>query len=503
MKKLQTIERFKYLKILVVGEAMLDVYINGQSDRLCREAPALIFNVKEKYCRCGGAANVAVNIARLGAQASFLSVVGTDAAGAQLIRCLEKENVQTSQVIRDQSRITLTKKRMATSSSLLMRIDEGTIAPIDRKLENEIIKRTGRLAASADAIIISDYGYGILTERLVKSISKEIARFAYKIIVDAKKPERYKSLCPAAIKPNYQEALGILNEPACSGSSRVAQILKKEKDLFRLTGASMIAVTLDTEGLVFLEKAKRPHHICCHPSADTKAIGAGDTFTSAFTLSLASGSSGQQAAEIAAAAAAIVVQKDGTSPCSFLELRNYFKPLPKYITGNEELENIIKELRHNQRKIVFTNGCFDIIQSGHINLLDKAAQAGDVLIVGVNGDKSIYRIKGKGRPINNLLERLTILSGLQSVDYLVSFDEEGPGELLKIIRPDVFVKGGNYTEQNIPEAQLLKTLQCRIRIIPFEEDRSDEDVMKKISQLLQEEMHRSPSAQVPKEIHPR
>ncbi len=198
------------------------------------------------------------------------------------------------------------------------------------------------------------------------------------------------------------------------------------------------------------------------------------------TLALASKTEGSTAADIAAAAAAVVMQKEGTAWCTNNELKNYFNDAPKHILTTEELTTIIKELKKNGKKIVFTNGCFDILHTGHIFLLNNARKAGDVLIIGVNSDASIKKIKGLGRPINGFDDRIAVLAGLQSVDYLISFDEKSPLHLIKAIHPDVFVKGGNYTEASIPEAPLLKKIGCMVKIVPYLEEHSTTHIIDKI-----------------------
>jgi D-beta-D-heptose 7-phosphate kinase/D-beta-D-heptose 1-phosphate adenosyltransferase len=258
------------------------------------------------------------------------------------------------------------------------------------------------------------------------------------------------------------------------------QVVEYAKKLHEITGASKVAVTLDVDGVLLLEKGKLPYRIIAVPHDNKNAIGAGDTFTSALTLVLAQKVEGKVAAEIAAAAAAVVVQKEGTIGCPNSELKSYFTAVPKYISNPQQLSEIVLDLRKQGKKIVFTNGCFDIIHKGHIALLNKAREAGDVLIVGVNSDNSIKKLKGPDRPINNIEDRLTVLSGLQSVDYLTTFEEESPVQLLREVHPHVFVKGGNYTETSIPEAPLLKKLGCIVKIVPYLEEHSTTQIINKI-----------------------
>ncbi len=235
-----------------------------------------------------------------------------------------------------------------------------------------------------------------------------------------------------------------------------------------------------------VRRGKNPFHISCIPRDAKNTIGAGDTFISALTLGIASALPTETATEIAAAAAAIVVQKDGTTLCSNMQLKSYFNAIPKYITTTEELLNIIKELREEGKKIVFTNGCFDLIHKGHIALLNKARKAGDVLIVGVNDDESTKKVKGNDRPVNTLEDRITVLAGLQSIDYLIAFAEESPLQLIKAVHPDVFVKGADYTEGSIPEMPLLKKLGCEVKIIPHAHEISTTDIIQRINEIVEE-----------------
>jgi D-beta-D-heptose 7-phosphate kinase/D-beta-D-heptose 1-phosphate adenosyltransferase len=267
---------------------------------------------------------------------------------------------------------------------------------------------------------------------------------------------------------------------------RAGQVSLHAKKLFEVTGAHKVAVTLDADGVVFLEKGKEPFRIVAVPQDNKRAIGAGDTFVGAMTLALASKVKGEIAVQIAAAAAAVVVQKDGTVGCTNSELKAYFTSVPKFITDSGQLAEIVSELRKQGKRIVFTNGCFDIIHKGHISLLNKAREAGDVLIVGVNNDNSIRKLKGPERPINNLEDRITVLGGLRSVDYLIAFEEESPVQLIKEVHPDVFVKGGTYTETSIPEAPLLKKLGCQVKIVPYLEEHSTTSIINKIRDINHE-----------------
>ncbi len=473
------INNFKRLKILVIGDAILDTYVKGNPDRVSREAPVLVFNVDEQEHQCGGAANTAINVATLGASSIYLTVLGKDANSKELIEILKKSKVNTEYILRDKSRVTIAKKRITSSSQILMRIDEGTTTEISKACENEMFNKVAELLPQLDAIILSDYGYGVITGSLISGIKKLAAAQHISIVVDARDLTRYKLLEALAVKPNYEEAIKLLGIEKVS-QNRPQQIMQFGKELHEITGAQKTVVTLDVDGVVLFEEGKTPYRILSVPQDNKNSIGAGDTFISAFAMGLALNAESFIAAEIAAAAAAVVVKKDGTVGCTNQELRSYFNTVPKYITSTEELTALVKDLRKNGKKIVFTNGGFDLLHKGHISILNKAREAGDVLIVGVNSDESIRKLKGAERPINSLEDRLTVLAGLQSVDYLIAFEEESPVQLIKAVHPDVFVKGGNYTENTIPEAPLLKKLNCEVKIVPYKEEHGTTQIINRI-----------------------
>lgn len=488
MKEIKkTIDNFKNLKILIIGDAILDIYIYGTTDRICREAPVPVFNAESEKYSCGGAANTAINLAALGAETYYLTVVGKDSNANQLLNVLHKNNVHCEFILRDKKRKTIAKKRVIALSNIILRLDQGTVSDIDENLENELLQKFLEISSFADAILISDYEFGVITDSLIYSLQSLTPSFQKPILVDSKNLTRFKKLHPLSVKPNYEEALKLLNISNTAKHKRAEQIMKSSETLLNRTGAESVAVTLDADGVVLLQKGKKPYHINCIPRDSKNTIGAGDTFISALTLAIASKLEMETCIEIAAAAAAIVVQKDGTTDCSNVQLKSYFNAVPKYILNNEDLLNILKELRKKGKKIVFTNGCFDLIHKGHIALLEKANEAGDVLIVGVNNDDSARKVKGQDRPVNTLEDRIMVLAGLQSVDYLIAFAEESPMQLIKTVHPDVFVKGSDYTETSIPEMPLLKKLGCEIKIIPSVFHVSTTEIIHRINDISEED----------------
>ena len=481
------IDNFKNLHVLVVGDAILDTYEYGTIDRICREAPVPVFNSEGREHNCGGAANVATNVSQLGAETHFLTVLGNDANGREIIEILQKNNVNTQPVIKEKSRKTVAKKRVMASSNIILRIDEGTTNDIDPVTEKELLEQYLDLYKKVDAVVISDYNFGVISDGFINALESIPLEMRKPIIIDSKTPGRFKNIRPTIVKPNYEETIRLLKIPKVSADKRVEQVYKNGQAILKETGAENVVVTLDTDGVVLLRQGKKSFRLECEPQDQKNTIGAGDTFVSALTLGLASKLNMEVATEIAAAAAAIVVQKEGTTGCSNNQLKAHFNSVPKFISNHEDLVNTIAELKKKGKKIVFTNGCFDLIHKGHIALLNKAREAGDVLFVGVNDDESVRKVKGHDRPINNLEDRITVLAGLQSIDYLISFAEESPVELIKTIQPDIFIKGAHYTEKSIPEAPLLKKIGCEVKIISSLEDISTTGLINKINEINDED----------------
>lgn len=476
----ELIGKFSTFKVLVIGDAILDTYIKGITDRISREAPVPIINVLEQENDCGGAANTAINLAALGAQTYFLSVIGKDENGKLLTDVLKKHKVNTDCLIKDKDRKTLAKKRVTAFSNILLRIDEGDIEPIGKETEKKLLTNLKILFKNMDAIILSDYGYGIITEQILECVKKLREKKHKILVIDSKDLKKFRQLNPTAVKPNYEETIRILKIPKLLNGQRVNQILDAGRRLHELTGAEHIASTMDADGTILFAKGKKPFLIPSVPQDNKNAIGAGDTFISAMTLSLCCGASGQTAAEIASAAAAVILQKEGTVVCDLSELKAYFNDTPKYIQHTLDLAKKIETLKKEGKKIVFTNGCFDILHKGHVSLLNQARASGDVLIVGINGDASIKRLKGNERPINCLDDRITVLAGLEAVDYLISFEEDSPYKIIKSIKPDVFVKGGDYHVESILEAPLVKQLGGEVKIINFVDGKSTTGIIDKI-----------------------
>jgi D-beta-D-heptose 7-phosphate kinase/D-beta-D-heptose 1-phosphate adenosyltransferase len=470
---------FRDLRATVVGEAMLDSYLVGSADRLSREAPVPIVSVHDRVDAPGGAGNAAANAAALGARTSLLSVVGSDAEAERLRAALDP-GVALDGLRGVRGRRTLAKQRVIAGDQILVRFDTGSVDPVGVDEEDRLLADLRTAADESDVVIVSDYGYGLLTDRVLAGLRGMRDRLP-PLVVDARDLRRHRQLRPTAVKPNYAEACRLLGERETERArEREAQIGGAGERLLELTGADIAAVTVDTEGALVFERGAPAHRTYARPARHSRAAGAGDTFVAALSLSLAAGASAPVAAEIASAAAGIVVEKPGTSTCSAQELLSAFTTGGKLIAGDEELSRLVEGWHAQGRRIVFTNGCFDILHRGHVSYLNRAKALGDVLLVAVNGDEGVRALKGPDRPVNGLEDRLSVLAALSCVDHVIAFDDRTPERLLQIARPDLFVKGGDYGYESLPEAPLVESLGGAVRILPYLEDHSTTGIIARL-----------------------
>jgi D-beta-D-heptose 7-phosphate kinase / D-beta-D-heptose 1-phosphate adenosyltransferase len=473
--------RFDGLSVLVIGEAMLDAYLVGKSDRLCQEAPVPIVSVLGRTEAPGGAANVAMNAAALGARVTLLSVVGPDAEGELVRATLAGRGVAVDEVVIDPGRRTLAKHRLFAGTQLLVRFDHGTTDAVGAGAERRLASALEGLHAQHDVVVVSDYGYGVLTPRVIAALADAQARAARVLVADSKTLGAYRTVGVTAVKPNYDEALRLLGGPRHPRrDERIAFVARRGRRLLDVTGAQIAAVTLDTEGALFFERGRPPYRTYARPVEHSRAAGAGDTFAGALALALGAGADLAGAAEIASAAAGLVVQKEGTATCTTMELAGALAPGDRYCRDRDELARRLALYRRQGRRVVLTNGCFDILHRGHIAYLNEAKSLGDVLVVGVNSDRSVRRLKGPERPINGLEDRVEVLAALSCIDHVVAFEEDTPVDLIGRLRPDVFVKGGDYTADMLPEAPVVEALGGVVRILPYVRDRSTTSIIARL-----------------------
>lgn len=311
----QLMDNWKQCTVLVLGEAMLDCYLKGSADRLSQEAPVPVVTINQRQDFPGGAANTAANVTSLGANTLLLSVVGKDVEGDRLRRILVDRGLSTEHLLSSSHRATLAKQRVVASDQLVVRFDHGSTQALHAEMEQRVIDRLVEQFPQCDAVLISDYGYGILTPRIIQTLVRLQAEFSRTLVVDAKQLEQYREAGVTAVKPNYGEAIQLLGLSK-QATGRAEQLSLCGDRLLNVTGAAIVAVTLDCEGAIVFERGQAPYHTTADPMPSHYTSGAGDTYVSVLTLALAAGAPTRTAAFLAASATATVVTQPGTSVCT-------------------------------------------------------------------------------------------------------------------------------------------------------------------------------------------
>ncbi|MBT1708164.1 adenylyltransferase/cytidyltransferase family protein [Fulvivirgaceae bacterium PWU5] len=475
------INTYSTRKVLVIGDFILDVYLHGTSRRLSPEAPVPIVDIARKATYPGGAGNTACNLAMLGAAVTLCTVVGEDDDGRHARTLLQDLGIATDGVLQTSQRHTIIKTRVVCDRHTITRFDSGTETPIDAVTEWTLIRYLSRNIRKFDAVIVSDYDKGVCTPRVLETLLSLRNHCPY-IAVDSKRLAFFRALHPDLVKPNYEEALALTQE-RYQPDDRHEHVQRMGASLYDATQAALIAVTLDKAGSVVLQAGK-PVHYEKAPTVTTPFVaGAGDTYVGAFLLSALAGATPAACATLATSAATVAVDKENTGACTCHELLQYMNGHQKYIGSQPALAALCDHYRAAGKQVVFTNGCFDILHSGHVAYLEAARALGDVLIVGVNTDDSIRRLKGKSRPVNGLGDRIHVLAGLHAVDHLVAFGDDGddtPATLIGLACPDVFVKGEDYAGKELPEAEALITAGSKIIFLPLTPNRSTTAIIEKI-----------------------
>ncbi|MFY1635706.1 D-glycero-beta-D-manno-heptose 1-phosphate adenylyltransferase [Solwaraspora sp. WMMB335] len=489
---------------------MLDEWRFASSARLCREAPAPVLTLDHRQVAAGGAANTAVNLATLGARPLLVAPVGVDEIGDQIARCLHLAGVQDRMVAQPGTR-TPVKRRLLAAEQILLREDEGGPhgPPVTEQMERLLAAiaattegirlGTGEAATtvSRPALVICDYGLGALADPVRRWLVDNRDRYGV-VALDAHDLNRWDGLRPTIITPSIAEAAQALG----LGVPQVDRVGAARDMLASLragTGAEVIAVTLDVDGSV-VDGPGGTRHSRTEPVPASQAVGAGDAYLAALTLAVGAGATLPDAAELAQAAAALTVRDPGTCVCHREALVSALGGRPadpppttaardaasgaatSTATGTVPDELIEQVRRHRARgaRIVFTNGCFDVLHRGHVGYLTDAAALGDLLIVAVNSDDSVRRLKGPDRPVNPVEDRAAVLTALASVDHVVVFEEDSPAGLIERVRPDVYVKGGDYPPDMVPEAPLVRRLGGEVHILGYVPDRSTSAIIDRI-----------------------
>jgi D-beta-D-heptose 7-phosphate kinase/D-beta-D-heptose 1-phosphate adenosyltransferase len=470
-----TMPHFDRAQILVVGDIMLDRYWYGGTSRISPEAPVPVVKVSQIEDRPGGAGNVALNIAALGAGVTLVGITGDDEAGEALAERLRAARVYCNFLVSSQYP-TITKLRVISRQQQLLRMDfEEGFAESDAAA---MTKRALDLVAPMGAVILSDYAKGALADP--QPLIKAAREHGVPVFVDPKGSDFTRYRGATLLTPNLHEFEVVVGH--CESE---AVLVSKGRQLLADLSLEALLVTRGEQGMTLL----RPDVPALHLPARAKEVfdvtGAGDTVISVLAASIAAGESFASGVALANLAGGIVVGKLGTATVSGPELRRALlreTGSERGIMSEEQLVTALEDARAHGEKIVFTNGCFDIIHAGHVGYLEEARALGDRLIVAVNSDASVSRLKGPGRPINPVDRRMAVLAGLEAVDWVLSFDDATPERLLKLLKPDLLVKGGDYAKEEVVGWEIVESYGGQVQALEFLDDCSTTAIVEKIKQ---------------------
>lgn len=462
--------------ILVIGDLMIDHYLWGSCDRISPEAPVQVLNVKKETTVLGGAGNVINNLNALGAKVDVISVIGDDLIGTQIQTMLEKINVSANLII-EKDKITSKKSRLIASNQQIIRYDQESCEDIQKNSEKKIFDILEKNISKYEIILLSDYGKGVLTQQLTKDLISLIKSKGKKVIVDPKGSDYSKYKGSYLLTPNKKEASQATKIDIKDEQSLLKAISKLKQD-YEL---DVSLITLSEDGIAIFDNELRKKPTVAREVYDV--TGAGDTVLASIGFSLACNLNIDQAIDFANLAAGVVVGKLGSATASLNEIIEYESSLHKstsysHIKTIEEIKKLANELKLKGKKVVFTNGCFDILHVGHVKYLETAKSFGDVLILGLNSDASVKRLKGPSRPVNTEDDRAYTLAALRSVDYVVLFEDDTPYELIKAIKPHTLVKGGDYEGKEVVGQELVEEL----KLVEFVEGRSTSKTIQRIKE---------------------
>lgn len=478
---LQIIETgFPEHHILVIGDVMLDEYIWSDVCKISPEAPIPVAKVNQTTYALGGAGNVAANLHELGIQVSIIGTIGTDNNAAKLIQLFQEAHIDIEGLLSLEKRVTSTKTRIIAGHQQLLRIDSEDTSLLHELQVAQLKKNIElKLHSEVSLIILSDYLKGSLPESICHFVIKSAQELGIPVLVDPKGLNYQKYKGATAITPNQAEL--VLTTGVTE--TDLSTLIKAAEQLRATLSLDFMVLTLGEKGIAYIGKQETLHY----PAVAQKIFdvtGAGDTVIAVLGASMASGMHPKQALELANQAAGIVVSKVGAAPIKKDELIDCIRKKAVHfenkILDSEGLTKLLKLWKNAKQKIVFTNGCFDLLHAGHISYLEKAKLLGDRLVIGLNSDASVRKLKGSSRPITSQEDRSKILASLSCVDAVVIFEEESPLKLISFIKPDILVKGNDYKEENIVGAKEVRSWGGDVQLIPLLEGRSTTQILKKI-----------------------
>jgi len=474
---------FHTARVLVLGDVMLDRFVYGSVERISPEAPIPVVNVERFVDMPGGAANVARNIAAMGARVTLLGVVGMDSWAEALRGQLAATPTIDARLVADASRPTSVKTRYVADGQQVMRADSESRAALAPGVERSLLDQLSLALREAAVIVLSDYAKGALCDSVTRAAIDLARRAGKTIIVDPKSKDFGRYRGASVLTPNRLEL-----QRAC-GHECVAdqQVVDGARQMLASGICEVMIVTRGRDGMSVVQADGRATHLPTTARQVYDVSGAGDTVVAAISLAVAAGAEITDAASLANVAAGIVVGKRGTATVSAGEIIAAITPFetdPRKIFALDTVEQLARAWREQGLKIAFANGCFDLLHPGHISLLDQARRSADRLIVGLNADLSIRRLKGPNRPVQGEVARATVLAAIKSVDAVVIFSEDTPLSLIEILQPDVLVKGADYTVDTVVGADLVTRRGGKVLLAELLSGHSTTDTVRRVAGLF-------------------
>lgn len=454
---------FSAQTVLCIGDVVLDEFVYGDVSRLSAEAPTPVLVVRRSEQMIGGAGNVARNVAALGGRCVFIGVTGDDEVGGKLKAAFAAEPRVDCRLVVEPGRTSTRKIRFVSEkhSTHVARADWESSTPISKATEDAVIDHATKAMPQAGAVVIADYALGLLTKRVVRAVIDAAKTAGKPIIIDPRGRDYSRYAGATLIKPNRQQLIDVLNRNI-DGDADIAAAADEVRGL---TGAKAVLVTRSEAGMTLVSEAL-PLHLPAYPVPVKDVSGAGDTVSATVGLLLAAGAALDAATRVANAAASVAVGKSGTATVSVPELRARLLGAPEKILHDwNELEERLEAWRKQRLRIGFTNGVFDLLHPGHIKVIAAARAACDRLVLGLNSDASVKRLKGKDRPVQNVEARAEMLAALEAIDLVVVFEEDTPEKLIAQVKPVVLVKGGDYKGKELPGQKTVEALGGEVVLI--------------------------------------
>ncbi len=467
MSGMQYVNKFGDVRIAVIGDYMLDEYLVGTARRVSPEAPVPVLHLNREEQLLGGAGNVAANLRALGCKVDSYGVVGDDPAGQSIQRLLDRMDICTAGVLVDRTRPTVQKVRLVAERHQLARYDRELTHPLNTETAERLWELLKTRDFRYDAIVLSDYAKGTLSRELQERVITEAGRAGMKTVVDPKGNDFTRYRGAASLTPNESEALLAAGRAMASGDELI-EIAHGMVDSLRLEA---LCITRGPEGVLLVQSDGSVHALPTQAHEVFDVTGAGDTYLSGFAAAIAAGATYKDAARLGNQAAGLAVARRGTAVVTQMDLAHSLAGDRKICT-QAELLPLLEQLRNSGKRVVFTNGCFDILHAGHVKYLERARSLGDCLVLGLNTDASVRRLKGPSRPLVAERDRALILASLRFVDYVVLFDDDTPLRLIECLRPHVLVKGADYSRERVVGHELVESWGGRVELIDFVEGRS-------------------------------